>query len=153
MIVDTGDCQAYGRQYTSENDPDNEAQGHEVKRFACVGFECVSDHVRVDENAVFEHEVVGCAGDDQQQDQDRFCNVRYQNEIEQQIECRKNDDWYADAEQEGCVIRYVQMPDDVAPQSEVQNGGEIQGADDSQPPAVELETVFRQFAGEVSCHK
>ena len=116
LVIDAGHCQTYSGQNTANDDPENEPQGHEIKCFACIGFKNVSDHARVDENAVFEHEVVGRAGDEQQQDQDWFGKVRYQKEIEEQIECSEDDDGNADAEKECGSICYRQVAKNVAPQ-------------------------------------
>ena len=115
-IVDTGQYQAYGRQYTADNHPENESQGYQVECFAGIGFEDVSDHARVDEYAVFEHEVIGRAGDAQQQNQYRFGKVRYQYKIEKQVKYGEDDDGNADAEKECGGICYRQVAKDVAPQ-------------------------------------
>ena len=116
LVIDTGYCQAYGGQYTADDDPEDESQGHEVECLACIRFKDIANHAGVDENTIFEHEVVGRAGDDQQQDQDRFGKIRYQNEIEDQVECGKDENGYAETEKERGGIPYRQMVEDVAPQ-------------------------------------
>lgn len=54
---------------------EDHAERHKIERFAGVGFKGVPDHVRIDENAQLEHEIVCGTGDEQKNDQNRFDEI------------------------------------------------------------------------------
>ena len=114
VVFDCGENKCNGRQNAEKENMKQGTDRDQIKCFSCIGFEDIPDHIGIDKDTQFGHEVTGATGDQKQDDQYRFDGVSAE-QVQKQEYGGEYEYRHADGEQKRVQTGNFRMGNEIAP--------------------------------------